>query len=97
MSPAQELSLLLEAVADVDLDTIWRVIDEHQFTDHSAGDGYQEPREHWINCTCDATVWDWQQYYMETAEDPETNKKMHLIMMVVDAVLNEGKPNKEEA
>lgn len=91
MSPAQELSCLIEQVAEVDIDTIWRVIEQHQFTEHHAGDGYTEPSEAWISCSCDATIWFWQQYYMETDEDPEINKKLHLAMVLVEAVLNEGK------
>jgi hypothetical protein len=97
MSPALELSYLLEQVAEVDIDTIWRTIDEHEFMEDHAGNGYTEPREHWIDCTkCMETVWGWQQYYAETDEDPEQAKKRHLIMVLVEAVLNEGKPNNTE-
>ncbi len=87
------LSLVMKAaiLSDAELD---RIEAEHQFTEHHAGDGYTEPRETWIQCSCDATVWAWQQYYDENPEDPETTKKLHLAFALCEEII---KREKEQA
>lgn len=54
---------------------------EHLREDGYAGNGYTEPRESWIYCSCGAQVWMWQQFYFETGEDPEANWIEHLSAM----------------
>ena len=57
------------------------IMAEHTRQDHRAGDGYTEPREAWTDCSCGAQVWQWQQFYFETDEDPERNWIEHLSAM----------------
>lgn len=66
------------------------VLAAHVMTDASAGNGYTEPREAWVSCSCGTTVWAWQQYYEETDEDPELAKRTHLSAMSVRAALENG-------
>ncbi len=96
MNTAAEVRALLADAICIGHEATASVIEEHQFTEHSAGDGYTEPREHWINCTCGIAVWSWQQYYMETDESPEDCKKIHLAMMLVAEVLKPKQDNTEE-
>nr|DAP03161.1 MAG TPA: hypothetical protein [Caudoviricetes sp.] len=56
-------------------------LSEHLREDGHAGNGYTEPRESWIYCSCGAQVWVWQQFYFETDEDPERNWIEHLSAM----------------
>lgn len=57
------------------------VVAKHARWDHHAGNGYTEPREAWIECSCGALVWQWQQFYFETGENPNVNWAEHLIAM----------------
>ena len=52
--------------------------EEHRRQDGAAG-GHYEPAEAWIECSCGATVWTWQQLYYETEEDPEEAWTKHLL------------------
>ena len=93
MSPVQGASKLLWDAANLPYQTYDRIEAEHQFTEHHAGDGYTEPRETWIDCSCDATVWAWQQHYMEVEEDPETAKKLHLAFALCEEIIKREKEN----
>lgn len=62
----------------------------HRMTDMSAGDGYTEPREHWVQCSCGMTVWAWQEFYAENDTDPDDAKADHLadaILAALESVL----------
>lgn len=50
---------------------------DHQPEHHSSGNGYTEPREEWVNCSCGIHVWDWQQFYNERETDPEVEFSQH--------------------
>lgn len=91
----REARRLLVDASYLDTDVLNRLEEEHQFTEHHAGDGYTEPRESWIDCSCDATVWAWQQYYMETQEDPETAKKLHLAFALCEEIIKRDKETKD--
>lgn len=73
---------LVRGAADLDLATRTRIVTEHVMTFHDGGDGYTTPREAWVQCSCGATVWGWQQYYAETTEKQEDAERMHLAMML---------------
>lgn len=46
---------------------------------HQAGDGYIEPREAWLTCSCGrAVLWAWQQFYEENDTDPKDAWAAHL-------------------
>ena len=37
----------------------------HHPTSHHAGNGYTEPYEFWVTCSCGRFDWGWQQHYEE--------------------------------
>lgn len=49
----------------------------HHPIDHEAGDGYTMPRERWVECSCGAIVWSWQQFYEENDEDERISFAQH--------------------
>ena len=53
----------------------------------SAGDGYTEPREQWLNCSCGASIWSWQQFYDETDDDPDVCWTKHIAAIAIRAAL----------
>lgn len=59
------------------MERVTEVLAGHLRDDHEAGNGYTEPRESWITCSCGADIWHWQQFYNETEEDPEENWRAH--------------------
>lgn len=63
---------------------------EHLREDGYAGDGYTEPREAWISCSCGAQVWHWQQFYFETDEDPAVAWTDHLTWVAANNYLSAG-------
>jgi hypothetical protein len=56
---------------------------DHKPVHSSGGDGISSPRESWITCSCGAHIWDWQQFYNETDEEPEVNFGLHLVAEAV--------------
>lgn len=95
MSIEQQAAKLLWDAACQPIETHERIFAEHEFTEHHAGDGYTEPRETWIACSCGVTVWAWQQYYMEVDEDPETAKKLHLAFALCEEIIKRDKEQKD--
>lgn len=53
-------------------------VPDHRRRDYWAGNGYSEPREQWIECSCGAHVWEWQQYYNENPTSPDDAWAAHL-------------------
>lgn len=96
MSPAEEVRGLLHEASLLYIGTVEGLLAGHEFTENHAGNGYTEPRERWIECSCGVAVWGWQEYYAETSEDPEVQKKLHLAFVLVEAVLNNKTTNTEE-
>lgn len=67
-----------------------KVVADHRREDGYAGNGYTEPREAWISCSCGAHVWNWQQFYFETSEDPNQCWLDHVAAMAAAAVITDG-------
>ena len=70
-------------------DKIAQVLAEHVSEDHYAGNGYNEPREAWVVCSCGADIWEWQQFYNENPADPEDAFRKHLAAVVLAYLLAE--------
>ena len=66
-----------------DADKLAQVLAEHVSEDHYAGNGYNEPREAWVVCSCGADVWEWQQFYNENPADPEDAFRAHVAAVIL--------------
>lgn len=64
-----------------------RITQEHLPIWWNAGDGYNEPRESWLTCSCDDTeiIHAWMQFYGETADDPYVSWGLHIAKVTVAA------------
>jgi hypothetical protein len=66
-----------------DADKLAQVLAEHVSEDHYAGNGYNEPREAWVVCSCGADIWEWQQFYNENPADPDDAFRAHVAAVVL--------------
>lgn len=51
---------------------------QHEMREYSAGNGVTEPRESWADCSCGASLWEWQEYYNENPMEPEDAFRAHV-------------------
>lgn len=68
-----------------DREVLAAVFAAHRMEEGHGGNGYSDPRESWINCSCGASVWSWQQFYDETDVEPEDAWRAHLTHYVLAA------------
>jgi hypothetical protein len=72
---------------ELDVETIAQILAAHAPLWHHAGDGYTEPRESWLVCTCGADIFQWQQFYDENEEDPDVLMRAHQATALRAAIL----------
>ena len=72
-------------------DKLAQVLAEHgEMLQFHAGNGSTEPREAWAECNCGEHLWDWQEYYNETPDEPEDAFRAHQSAVVLAHLTAEG-------
>lgn len=83
---------LLDALAAapvVDVAKLAEVIREHRMIHHHGGDGVIELREAWVTYACGAHLWEWQQFYHDREDEPESMYAEHIAHVCAEALRGE--------